>query len=59
VIAYERTLARARIAALPGETPRELLLRARGMALPPERLRDVEAATATHERLRYAGTRRT
>jgi hypothetical protein len=44
ILAYARSVARAGLEALPGETPREL-----------ERLSELEAATSAHERLRYRG----
>jgi len=51
---YRRTLRRARIERLPGETPRELLARARASRVKPERLAALQAATFDHERSRYA-----
>lgn len=50
---YRGALRRARLRLRPGETPRELLERARGLEIPPARLEGLEAATATHERARY------
>jgi transglutaminase-like putative cysteine protease len=44
---------RAGVRTRPGETPREMLLRARRLALHPAKLDRLEAATVAHERLRY------
>lgn len=50
---YLRAVRRAKLEIGPGETPRELLRRARRLALPPKRLVPLEAATARHEAERY------
>lgn len=52
---YRRVLRRGGLRLLPGETPRELLVRARTSALAPERLDALAAATRRHEAARYAG----
>lgn len=54
VRAYRRALRRANLRLLPGETPRELLSRARRVETPPARLAALEAATHEHEAARYA-----
>ncbi len=54
VLTYERGLKRALFERRPHETPRELLLRARSLDLPPERLARIEQATRRHEEARYA-----
>lgn len=51
---YGRTLQRLRLQPQEGETPRELLVRAEALELPPERLQLLRDATAAHERARYA-----
>ena len=51
---YRAALRRARLAPLPGETPRELLERARTADLTDDRLAALESATRAHERRRYA-----
>jgi hypothetical protein len=52
--AYRRALRHARLELGPGETPRELLERARAAGLPPARFEALEAATRAHEAARYA-----
>ncbi len=54
VLLYRRALRRARLVLAPGETPRELLDRARGLELAAPRLDALEQATQVHERERYA-----
>ncbi len=54
VRAYRRALQRTRLRLLPGETPRELLVRARGCGLEAGRVEALEQATRTHEAARYA-----
>lgn len=54
VRAYRVALRRARVSLIPGETPRELLLRVRDSELQPEGIAALEQATRTHERERYA-----
>jgi len=51
--AYRHALRRAGLALAPGETPRELLLRARALPLRPERLAPLAAATSRHEAAAY------
>lgn len=51
---YRLALRRAQVRLLPGETPRELLARARSEGVPGDRLRALAAATRTHETQRYA-----
>lgn len=51
---YRAALRAARLAPQPGETPREVLARARISTLPPERLAQLEDATQRHEAARYA-----
>jgi len=51
---YRRALKRAGLRTLPGETPRELLQRARGLDLAGPRWAALHAATVAHERARYA-----
>ena len=51
---YRSALRRAKLRLLPGETPRELLQRARSQSLPRARLQAIEQATELHERARYA-----
>jgi len=53
VRAYRRTLRRLDLVLEPGETPRDLLARARRTAYPAEGLRRLELATAAHEAARY------
>jgi len=53
VRAYRRTLRRLDLVLEPGETPRDLLSRARRTAYPAEGLRRLELATAAHEAARY------
>lgn len=54
VRAWRRALGRAGLVLRPGETPRELVERARGAGLPPDRLRALVEATEAHEHSRYA-----
>ena len=54
VRAYEHALRRAGLNRRAGETPRELLRRARGEDLRADRLSALESATLRHERERYA-----
>jgi len=51
---YRRALRRAGLALVPGETPRELLERARVEGASDRRLSVLAAATRDHERARYA-----
>ncbi len=53
VVEYERAVRRTRLRLRPGETPRQLLARARGADLPAAVLQALTAATERHERLRY------
>lgn len=54
IAALQRTLRRARIALLPGETPRELLARVAGDdRLPPNVIAELELAQRRHELARY------
>jgi hypothetical protein len=50
---YLGAVRRAGLAVRPGETPRELLARARVTALAPKRLERLKLATAMHEAARY------
>jgi hypothetical protein len=50
--AYRRALRRLKLDLAPGETPRELLARARRTACPAPGLRELEGATAAHESAR-------
>jgi transglutaminase-like putative cysteine protease len=50
---WQRAVRRAGLRLTPGETPRELLVRARGLPLPPARLETLALATAAHEAERY------
>jgi hypothetical protein len=52
--AYRRALRAARVRLEPGETPRELLERARRTDEPRPSLARLEAATRAHEAVRYA-----
>jgi len=54
VRAYVRLLRKLRLDFAPGETPRELLERARRTAFPAEGLARLERTTEAHERARYA-----
>jgi hypothetical protein len=49
----ERAVRAARLSRLPGETPRELLQRARAALVPEQALAALGAATDAHERRRY------
>jgi len=51
---YRRVVRRAGLASRSGETPRELLTRARLMALRPKKLERVVRVTEDHEAARYA-----
>ena len=51
---YRAALARAELQLLTGETPRELLERARSLELAPALIEHLEAATQAHEAERYA-----
>jgi transglutaminase-like putative cysteine protease len=55
---YLGTVRRSGLTMGSGETPRELLARARASRLPAARLADLERATVTHERERFAGRAR-
>jgi len=55
---YLGTVRRSGLTMEAGETPRELLARARAARLPAARLADLERATVTHERERFAGSTR-
>ena len=50
---FERALRQAKLAQLPGETPRELVLRASQMAIAPELLLAMQTAATAHEQSRY------
>lgn len=50
---FERALRKAQLQLLPGETPRELLVRARQQDVAPELLTVMQAAATEHERSRY------
>lgn len=52
---WRRAVTRAGLVQRPGETPRELLERARQLGLEPVRLRDLETVTLAHEAARYGG----
>jgi len=52
--AYRSALRRAKLHLRPGETPRELLERARREGIEAERLAALDAETRRHERARYA-----
>ncbi|MEM7307444.1 MAG: transglutaminaseTgpA domain-containing protein [Planctomycetota bacterium] len=54
VRAYRTALRRAQLRLLPGETPRELVKRARAEGLEGTALRALEDATVRHEEARYA-----
>ena len=54
VYAYRRALRRADLRLLPGETPRELVARARSRGLADARVAALEEATRLHEAERYA-----
>ena len=54
VRAYRSAVRRAKLSVMPGETPRELLRRARKRSLPDEHVQTLEAATRIHEKARYA-----
>ncbi len=51
---YQRCLRRVGLQMRQGETPRQLLLRAQDMDLPPTRLKALGLATRQHEHSRYA-----
>ncbi len=51
---YQRALRKCRLRPVGGETPRELLERARGGELGPQRVEALERATLEHEAERYA-----
>ncbi|MBK8101517.1 MAG: DUF3488 domain-containing protein [Planctomycetes bacterium] len=51
-----QAIAAAGLRQLPGETPRELLIRARGTEVPPDRLQALASAIAMHETMRYRAT---
>ncbi len=53
VAALRRAVRRAQLDWMPGETPRELLARAKGRALDPRCLAELRAAVEAHERARY------
>jgi hypothetical protein len=50
---FEQALQRCKLALLPGETPRELIVRAATLDIAPEHLRAIESTAAEHERSRY------
>lgn len=52
---YRAALGRAKLFPANGETPRELLARARRSEVPARRLTELEVATHRHEAERYAG----
>jgi transglutaminase-like putative cysteine protease len=52
---YRAALRRSKLVPLSGETPRELLTRARRCGVPLQRLAELEHATQRHEARRYAG----
>ena len=54
VRSYNRALRRSGLRLDAGETPRELLSRARREQLPRDRVEALASATAEHERARYA-----
>ncbi len=51
---YLLALRRARLQRKPGETPREMVTRARGIGLETARMQMLEEATMTHETARYS-----
>jgi len=53
IINFEQALCRAKLTLLPGETPREVLVRASNLDLAPEQLAAMQAAALEHERSRY------
>jgi hypothetical protein len=50
---FEHALRQAKLTLLPGETPREILVRASSLDLTAEQLAAMQAAALEHERSRY------
>ena len=50
---FEQALRNARITLLPGETPREVLVRTSNLDLTPKHLANIQDAANEHERCRY------